>query len=266
MHDFSCTPLNEDIIKSCLKNHIIGKRLIVLDSVDSTNEYLKRHCDCENGTVVTAREQTKGKGRLGRSWLCKKNDSLTFSILLKPNITPSEISPITPLAGLALCKALREYTKLDCKIKWPNDIIVGNKKLAGILTEMNAEAKSVDYLVTGIGINVSQSVFPDEIAHKATSIFIETGIHMNKNELLAVVLEYIESDFLKNNLELSECALNEYTQMCTTIGRNVVFERGKDKISGVATGIAQNGELKVMKTDGTICIINSGEVTVQGIY
>ena len=133
--------LNESSLKSLLHNRIIGKNLIVLDSVDSTNDYLKKlgNEGCENGTVVIAREQTKGKGRLGRTWQSKKDDGIAFSVLLRPNAAPSEVSAITPLAGLAVCKAIREYTKLDCVIKWPNDIIVGRKKLVGILTEMSAE-------------------------------------------------------------------------------------------------------------------------------
>ena len=94
-------------------------------------------------TVAVAREQTQGKGRLGRVWKAKKDDSITFSFLLRPKIATSEVSSITPLAGLAVCKAIREFTGLDCRIKWPNDIIIGKKKLVGILTEMSAEFDAV---------------------------------------------------------------------------------------------------------------------------
>ncbi len=132
--------LNEPAIEKHLKTSVIGKNLIVLDEVGSTNDYLKKlgADGCENGTVAVAREQTQGKGRLGRVWKAKKDDSITFSFLLRPKIAPSEVSSITPLAGLAVCKAIREFTGLDCRIKWPNDIIIGKKKLVGILTEMSA--------------------------------------------------------------------------------------------------------------------------------
>ena len=251
-----------------MHNKIIGKNLIVLDSVDSTNDYLKKlgNEGCENGTVVAAREQTKGKGRLGRTWQSKKDDGIAFSVLLRPNVAPSEVSAITPLAGLAVCKAIREYTKLDCVIKWPNDIIVGRKKLVGILTEMSAEFDAVEYVITGIGINVDHTSFPEEIAFKATSLLLETGRHVDKNEFLACVVEHIENEFVKNNLELTSTALSEYTDLCATVGRSVTFQRGTRRISGMAVGVSEHGELKVMMSDGTICLVNSGEVTVQGIY
>ena len=260
--------LNESSLKSLLHNKIIGKNLIVLDSVDSTNDYLKKlgNEGCENGTVVIAREQTKGKGRLGRTWQSKKDDGIAFSVLLRPNVAPSEVSAITPLAGLAVCKAIREYTKLDCVIKWPNDIIVGRKKLVGILTEMSAEFDAVEYVITGIGINVDHTSFPEEIAFKATSLLLETGRHIDKNEFLACVLRHIENEFIKNNLELTPTALSEYTDLCATVGRSVTFQRGTRRISGMAVGVSEHGELKVMMSDGTISLVNSGEVTVQGIY
>ena len=260
--------LNESSLKSLLHNKIIGKNLIVLDSVNSTNDYLKKlgNEGCENGTVVAAREQTRGKGRLGRTWQSKKDDGIAFSVLLRPNVVPSEVSAITPLAGLAVCKAIREYTKLDCVIKWPNDIIIGRKKLVGILTEMSAEFDAVEYVITGIGINVDHTSFPEEIAFKATSLLLETGRHIDKNEFLACVLEHLENEFVKNNLELTPTALSEYTDLCATVGRSVTFQRGTRRISGMAVGVSEHGELKVMMSDGTICLVNSGEVTVQGIY
>lgn len=260
--------LNESSLKSLLHNKIIGKNMIVLDSVNSTNDYLKKlgNEGCDNGTVVAAREQTRGKGRLGRTWQSKKDDGIAFSVLLRPNVAPSEVSAITPLAGLAVCKAIREYTKLDCVIKWPNDIIIGRKKLVGILTEMSAEFDAVEYVITGIGINVDHTSFPEEIAFKATSLLLETGRHIDKNEFLACVLEHLENEFVKNNLELTPTALSEYTDLCATVGRSVTFQRGTRRISGMAVGVSEHGELKVMMSDGTISLVNSGEVTVQGIY
>ncbi len=260
--------LNENAIKNVLHSKIIGKNITVLDSISSTNDHLKQlgNDGCKNGTVVVARQQTKGKGRLGRQWLSGKDNSVMFSLLLRPDIAPNEVSAITPLAGIAICKALRKFTNLDCMIKWPNDIIVGRKKLVGILCEMSAEFDRVEYIITGVGINVDQPMFPEEIDFKATSILLETGRHINKNELLACVLEYLEDEFIKNDLKLTASALDEYSEMCATIGKNITFTRGTRKVSGTAIGLDSNGELKIMLSDGTVCKINSGEVTVQGIY
>lgn len=260
--------LNKDSLLKDIKTKIIGKNLIVLDSVDSTNDYLKKlgNDGCANGTVVAAREQTKGKGRLGRVWQTKKDDGIAFSVLLRPQIQPNEVACITPLAGLAVCKAIREYTKLDCMIKWPNDIIVGKKKLVGILTEMSAEFDAVEYVITGIGINVEHTSFPEEIAYKATSVLLETGRHIEKNKFLAFILAQIEEEFVKNDLKLGKSALEEYASLCATIGRSVAFKRGTRTINGMAIGIESDGQLNVMLSDGSICTVNSGEVTVQGIY
>lgn len=257
--------LSEDAVNKLLKNKIIGKHFTLLNSVGSTNDYLK-NLNCENGTVVAARQQIKGKGRLGRTWLCNQDEGLTFSLLLKPKITPSEVSAVTPLTGLAVCKALRNFIGINCKIKWPNDIIVGRKKLAGILTEMNTDNNTVNFIVIGIGVNVSQTSFCDKISDKATSVFMETGKDINKNEILCCILEQIEKTFIENNLELTHSALNEYSDLCATLGRNISFLHNGKIIKGIAVGIAENGELKVMLTDGNVCSINSGEVTVQGIY
>lgn len=260
--------LNEIILKSCLNTAIIGKNLVVLETVGSTNDYLKNEGSrgCESGFVAAAREQTKGKGRLGRVWQSEKDDCLAFSFLLRPKIHPSEAGAITPLCGLAVCKAIRDYTGLDCKIKWPNDIIVGSKKLVGILTEMSAEFDAVEYVVTGIGINVEHSSFPQEIASKATSIYIETGKHTDKNKFLACVLEHIEDELVRNNLELTETALAEYSDLCATIGREIKFVRSGCEMFGRAIGVENSGELRVVTESGEICMINSGEVTVQGLY
>ena len=260
--------LNAPAVKAALKTKIIGCELTVLDSVGSTNDFLKMRGNdgCKSGAVVAAREQVKGKGRLGRVWQSKKDENLAFSFLLRPRIAPNEVACVTPLAGLAVCKALRSFTGLDCKIKWPNDVIVGRKKLSGILTEMSAEFDAVEYIITGIGINVDQAAFPEEIAYKATSLLLESGRHYDKNKLLACLLNQLEEEFIKNNLELSPEALSEYSELCATVGKNVTFTRGSRRVSGMAVGVAENGELKIMLSDGSVCYVNSGEVTAQGIY
>ena len=260
--------LNAETIKSYLNAELLGREIIVLDTVGSTNDYLKTlgNNGCREGVVVAAREQTKGKGRLGRIWQSKRDENIAFSVLLRPQIAPGGVAAVTPLTGLAICKALRETTGLDCKIKWPNDIVVGNKKLVGILAEMTAEFDAVEYIIIGVGINVDQKSFPEELDGKATSILLETGTHYDKNRLLAKFLDRLENELLRNNLRMSQTALNEYKELCATIGRGVTFTRGTKKINGTAVEIAENGELKVMLPDGTVCSVYSGEVTVQGIY
>lgn len=260
--------LNKESLNRFLQTKIIGKDIIVLDCVGSTNDYIKElgSKSYKSGTVVAAREQTTGKGRLGRVWKTKKDDGIAFSILLRPSLAPNEISAITPLVGLAMCKAIRKYTNINCMIKWPNDIISNNKKLVGILTEMSAEFDAVEYIVIGIGVNILHTEFPQDIAYKATSLKLETGKDIDQNEFLAFALKEIETELFKNNFKLSSTALDEYSSMCATTGKTVSFVRKGTTISGVAVGVESDGELKVMLSDGSIRLVNSGEVTVQGIY
>lgn len=257
-----------EAINCYLNTNLIGNKIKVLDTVTSTNDYLKKlgTKGAEAGTVVLAREQTAGKGRLGRTWQSKKDNGIAMSVLLRPEKAPAEISSITPLTGLAVCRAINDFCRLDSQIKWPNDIIVGSKKLVGILTEMQAEFDRVDFTVTGIGINVQNTIFPDDIAHKATSILLETGRHINQNKLVACILKYLERELVNNHYTLSGTSVTDYQKLCATVGRSVTFNRGRRKISGMAIGINNSGELEVMLSNGTIATVNSGEVTVQGIY
>lgn len=260
--------LCEEAINCYLSTKFIGRNIKVLESVGSTNDYLRKLADdgAEAGTVVLACEQTSGKGRLGREWLSSKDNGIALSLLLRPELSPREVSSITPLTGLAMCRAINDFCMLDSRIKWPNDIIVGKKKLVGILTEMSAEFDMVDYTVTGIGINVGQTVFPSEISHKATSILLETGRHIDQNKFIAAVLNYLEQELIINHYSLGGQAVADYQKLCATIGRQVTFSRGKRNICGMAVSVNNSGELDVMLSNGTIATVNSGEVTVQGIY
>ena len=259
--------VSEAEIKSNLKTSLIGKEIIVLESVGSTNDYIKENAQkLMDGTVVTTREQTKGKGRLGRVWKNKKDDDISFSFILRPELSPMEVSAITPLCGLAVAKGLNEYFDFDAKIKWPNDIIVGNKKICGMLTEMSCEFDRLEYLVVGIGVNVMSKAFPEEIAHKATSCVLQSNKEINKNQLLAVILKQIEDILLGGNYRFNKENLEEYKAYCATLGRKVTFTRRGEIVEGVATDINNDGELVVTLPDNTTETVFSGEVTAQGIY
>ncbi|MBQ5399270.1 MAG: biotin--[Ruminococcus sp.] len=262
------TELCEEAVSCHLNTRLIGKKIIVLDTVDSTNNYLKKLASNgeESGTVAASTEQTAGKGRLGRVWQTKKGEGLAFSVLLRPRLSPNEIGGITPLAGLAVCRAINDFCGLDSRIKWPNDVIVGSKKLVGILTEMSTDFDTVEHIVIGIGINVSHTSFPEEIAHKATSLLLETGKKPDINRFFATVLNYLEDELLTNNFTLGGQAVGEYQRLCATIGRQVSFTRGRRQISATAVSVSDSGELEVMLENGTVATVNSGEVTVQGIY
>lgn len=229
--------------------------VICLKKVNSTNTYAKALLNSGEPlkpyTVIYAKEQTQGRGRLSRSWESKEGDSLCMSLILPYTCK----SGITLLSALGVYKALKDiYPKI--KIKWPNDIIAGNKKLCGILTE-----GTVKGTVVGIGINLNQTEFSEDIAHKATSLRLLTGSTFNPDELLETVATSVFETVKKHNAELTKEALEEYTPLCENIGRTVCWN-GKE---GVAAGISEDGSL-IAKTADSTEEIRFGEVFVSGIY
>ena len=216
----------------------LGMKIILLKSTDSTNNELKRlaRINEESGTVVCAYSQTAGKGRFGRQW---QSDS----------------------GG-----AIRDYTGLDARIKWPNDIIIENRKVCGILTEMAAQSDRMDYLITGIGINVNNAAFPEEIRHKATSLLIETGKNIDKTEFFRTVLTYFDKVMASFLVSISLDEMENFKKLCATLGKNVSVRRGEKTLTGKAVDITPLGELVIETEDKEKMNISSGEVTVQGIY
>src|SRR6056297_1639751 len=169
--------LTYEEITPYLKTENIGKNILYFDTIDSTNKKAKGIAETSpDGTVVISKEQTAGRGRLGRNWSSPKGSSLLISILLKPEIDPSKVSNITLVGAVALVKTLEDLG-IEGLIKWPNDIIINGKKIAGILTEMSAEINQVNYIIMGIGVNlfVKTEEFHEDISHKAGSILSETG-------------------------------------------------------------------------------------------
>lgn len=259
--------LDENIISNGLNVSVAGTKIKVMKSIDSTNDEVKRLANNggQSGLIVAAEEQTAGKGRLGRVWE-SEDGGLYFTLLIRPELPPSAIASITLAAGYAVCLAIRDYTGCDAKIKWPNDIIIGNKKVCGILTEMAAQSDQIDYVAIGIGINVNHTEFSDEISHKATSLYLETGKKIDRNPFFRAVIEKLDSVLASFLVSVSLDDIQSFKSLCATLGRKVSVQRGGQTIEGTAYDLTTNGELIIKDTVGHNIIINSGEVTVQGIY
>jgi BirA family biotin operon repressor/biotin-[acetyl-CoA-carboxylase] ligase len=251
-------------IESGLKTNILARNIYCYDSIDSTNDEAKRQAmsGAPNGSLFIAEQQSGGKGRLGRTFLSPPGTGLWFSVLLRSELIPQHITNITLQAGLAVCKAIRELTCCPAMIKWPNDVVIGSKKVCGILTEMAAEIDRVNYIVVGIGINVNIPSFPEELSAKATSLLLETGENIPRIRLLQEVLSQFEK-LLTNH---SDDFLGEYKTLCVSLNRKVGFSRNNTPLTGTAADISPEGELLVRMKDGSIVPVSSGEVTVQGIY
>lgn len=255
-------------IDECLSTGFIGRNIYHYYSIESTNTRAKEVAlRDKEGTLVMAEEQTGGKGRLDRKWLSPLGKGLWISVVLKPNINPMKLSPIALLGAAAVYKGLKNIG-IDSQIKWPNDIIIKGKKLAGILTESSVELNMIKYVVMGIGINVNLDFqdIPEELRIKATSIKIEENKHIYRKDLLVNVLNELEKLYLdfKDNGDISS-VIKICKENSATIGKKVKVTRGGRKKIGTALDINERGEVVVQFTDGNVEAIFSGEVAVIGI-
>lgn len=262
-------------IESRLPEGCFCRKVICYQSIDSTNTRAKQLAEEgePEGTLVIADEQTGGKGRRGRAWKSEKGIGIFMSLLLRPTVHPSQASCLTLVAALAVNQGIRQVCQVECGIKWPNDIVLNGKKICGILTETSSELDYIHYAVIGIGINANTESFPEELAQKGTSIYLETGKKVDRQALAASCMEafskyyaiYCKTGDLSGLLE-------EYNQALVNKGRQVQILHGMseqvdpDEIeTGIAQGIDRHGALLVEKEDG-LCQVVSGEVSVRGIY
>lgn len=254
-----------------LDTRLIGRSIVFLDSTGSTNSYTKKLAEgpFTEGTVVIADEQTAGRGRLGRQWVSPKGKGIWMSILLKPDLLPSDAAKLTIAAAYAVSKALWNCCRLDARIKWPNDIVAGGKKLCGILTEMSAEADEINSVVVGIGINANlgEEDFGPEVSGIATSIRLEKDTEVSRKALAASVLNEFEKVYEVFAKEGSiKPFLDEYKSRSAVLGKEIRVITKKEEIIGSAEDISEEGHLVIRLKDGTLREIISGEVSVRGLY
>lgn len=260
--------LTPDEIAADLGTRLIGRKIFSYPSIDSTNEEAKRQAlsGAPDGSLFVAEQQTGGKGRLGRKWVSPAGAGIWMSILLRTESIPQKPAVTTLLAGLAVCRAIRSRTGIPAEIKWPNDVVAGGKKLCGILTEMSAEMEQIHYLIVGIGVNVNIEEFPPELSYKATSLLLKGGKPVRRVPLLQEILRQFDL-LLQSSLPAPAPDFwEEYKSRCVSLGRQVTFTRNGAQVTGIAADVSPEGELVVRLPDGSLEIVFSGEVSVQGIY
>ncbi|WP_310601807.1 biotin--[acetyl-CoA-carboxylase] ligase [Anaerosporobacter sp.] len=261
--------VTNEAILSKLQTRYIGRQVYCYDEVTSTNTVAKQLADegKEEGTLVVSDKQNQGKGRRGRGWESPSGTGVFMTVILKPQMKPIYASMLTLVAALAVNDAIVELTGLESKIKWPNDIVVNKKKVCGILTELSAEVDYINYIVVGIGINVSAKDFPEEISDKATSLLLESGKSISRAQLIAKTMEHLEryyEQFLKTH-DLSE--LNEmYSNALINKDREVRILAEENSYTGIARGITDKGHLLVEKDNAELVEVYAGEVSVRGLY
>ena len=258
---------NETTIADQIHTKWAGKTVHFARETDSTNLWIKRLAKegASEGTLALAEFQSAGRGRLGRSWEVPEGTSVMMSILLRPKFEPQYAPTLTLVMGMAVAKAVKSLG-FDVSIKWPNDVVVSHKKICGILTEMGVRDGKIDYAVIGVGINVNIKEFPEEMADKATSLYLESGKEFDRSQIPGLVMEAFEEYYEKFAATCDLSGLKEEYESILANYNQPVRVLAKEPYEGVARGITYGGELLVEKTDGTIATVSTGEVSVRGLY
>ena len=241
--------MTEAEIKSLMHTDWVAKEVLYFDTIDSTNTKAQELAEkgYPSGTLVVADKQDSGKGRRGRSWVSPSGTGIFMTLMIKPDINPNNASMLTLVAALAVAKAITSVTGEEAMIKWPNDIVVNSKKVCGILTEMNAQFDYINNIVVGIGINVHNESFPEEISQMASSLMIEAGgKRFHRAQIIAETMSYFEQyydTFLKTQ-DLS-ALVREYDELLVNRNKSVRVLDPKEPFDGKAMGITPKGELIV---------------------
>jgi len=245
----------------------IGREIQVYEQTTSTNLLVEQQgqIGTKEGLVIVAESQTRGRGRLGRRWISPKRKGLWFSALLRPSLQPQQVTQLTVAAAVAVARAVEKHCPSGVRIKWPNDILINNKKAAGILTELSAEVDGVKFAVLGIGVDVNQSVsdFPDEIQDIATSLRIAVGHPIDRPELAADMMRELDAIYSRILAHQFESVAAEWESRCSTLGRDVEILTGDKKVSGRAEALDSDGGLLVRTQHGRLERIVGGDVTVR---
>ncbi|HHY42709.1 MAG TPA: biotin--[acetyl-CoA-carboxylase] ligase [Thermoanaerobacterales bacterium] len=243
---------------------IIGSKIYYCQVTKSTNDDAKKIAQegAQSGTLVIAEKQQGGRGRMGRSWDSPAG-GLWLSIVLRPELSPVDAPKLTIMSAVAVAEAIVQATGICAKIKWPNDILIDGKKVCGILTEMSAEMDAVNYVVIGIGINVNNDDFPDELKDKSTSLRQIKGEQISRIKVLTALLENLEQYYIEAENEGFEKIFEKWRALCVNLGRKVKIIGKIDGFEGTAIDIDASGALLVKTLDGQIKKVVSGDVSLR---
>jgi len=247
-------------ISHSLNTRFLGRKIYYFEGVPSTmdtamNLGIKGAAE---GTVVIAESQTKGRGRLGRNWFSPKYKGIYFSVILRPKLLPSKVSILTLLAAVSVSEAIKKVTGVDIQIKWPNDILFENKKLGGILTELNAEMDKVNFVVIGIGLNVNND--KKSLISGATSLREKLAQNTNRIELLQEVLRRIEANYSLLQHKGSKAIAEKWRELATTLHKRVKVYSQNEHVEGEAVDIDSDGALLIRNDSGLTQKVTAGDV------
>jgi len=256
--------LHADEITARLKTKRLGKIVHVFQKIGSTNTQAMAMAakGAEEGTLLVAETQTAGKGRLGRSWFSPPGLNLYLSVILRPEIDCAQATILTLLAGIAVAHAIRERSQVTAHLKWSNDVLIGEKKVAGILAELATDGQAIKHLILGIGLNVNleAAMLPPELSKTATSLKIESGRTVSRLEMLEALVNQLERWYTVFLDQGPTPILKECSQLSHTVGRRIQVVCHDKVLEGEAVGLAPNGGLILREPDGTSRTILTGDV------
>jgi BirA family biotin operon repressor/biotin-[acetyl-CoA-carboxylase] ligase len=253
-------------IKHSLKTTFVGKQVHYYERIGSTNDVALDLAgrSCKEGTIAIAEEQTKGRGRLGRSWYSPYGVGIYLSVVLRPAGVPPIYSPVfTMLSALAVADTIKGISGITPVIKWPNDVLVAGRKVSGILVQMKADPDKIDHLVVGIGVNLNQDKrdFPQEITISATSLKACTGVKTDRVEFLCRLLEALENYYIAvRDRGDYQSIKDEWLELSGIMGKDVAIRTVDGLVEGRVVEVSLTGGLDVESKDGTIKKVFSGDI------
>jgi BirA family biotin operon repressor/biotin-[acetyl-CoA-carboxylase] ligase len=257
----------DDLLSRLGRLKVIGRDIRVFEETTSTNDVVEKLArdGVREGVVVFAESQTGGRGRLGRKWLSPARKGLWFSILLRPDMRPQAATQLTVASATALRRAIESFTGLKPHIKWPNDILVQGKKVAGILTELSAEVDQVKYIILGIGVdvNLTASEFPGDLRASATSLSLELGRTILRPALAVEILRELDENYARIVSGQFAAVADDWAAHCATLGMDVIIRAGPRLLRGRAESLGEDGALLLRTEHGHLERITGGDVTLE---
>lgn len=252
------------VIARGMQTRWAGRQIVYLPSVDSTNRRARQLAaeGAPHGTLVIADEQTAGRGRRGRGWISPAGEGVFMSLILRPQSHPSEVARLSMQTALAVALAIAQTTGLDARIKWPNDIVCGGRKVCGMLLEMNADEQAVHDVVAGIGINVHQTQFAPEIEKTASSLDLLSGQRVCRAALVRAFLEAFERT---ETLAAQGALMDAYRARSATLGQRVQVIAPAGSFTGTALEVTDSGSLIVEDEEGQRREVLAADVSVRGL-
>ncbi len=252
-------------LRKGLKTKSFGTKIYTFQTIDSTNSCAKAvaNIGAPEGIVVISEEQTEGRGRLGRAWLANPAENLMFSLLLRPQVPPEVINLLPLYVAVATAQAIEKITGLKVECKWPNDLLINKKKVAGILIEGSIKNNIVEHVVVGLGVNVNQTKFPDDLMLKATSLQLQLNKPVDRVALFKEVLSSLETHYKHSMSTGFQSVIPFWTRRTTMLNKSILISQSGNVISGIVTGLSRDGGL-VLQSNGSERTFFAGDVTVLG--